>query len=126
MLSPSPAEGERGSVTAEFAAALPAALVCLAVGIGAVQAGGQQLRLIDAAAVDARLLGRGDGARGMGTHSVPGLERAIAREQGMVCVTLSAPSTVLGLGAAGLRIGGRACALDESANAPNGQDGGAG
>jgi len=102
-------------VTAEFAAALPAALVCLAVAVGAVQAGGQQLRLIDAAAVDARLSGRGDEPRGSGTDVAPGAERIIEREQGMVCVTLSAPSTILGLGGAGLRVRGRACALDESA-----------
>lgn len=123
MLSPSPRESERGSVTAEFAAALPAALICLAVGIGAVQAGGHQLRLIDAAAVDARLLGRGDEPRGPG-DAEPGVERATEREQGMVCVTLSAPSAILGLGAAGLRVSGRACALDESAQEAGEQTGG--
>jgi hypothetical protein len=113
-------------VTAEFAAALPAALVCLAVGVGAVQAGGQQLRLIDAAAVDARLLGRGDEPKGSGTDTAPGAERATVRERGMVCVTLSAPSTILGLGGAGLRVSGRACALDESAQEPGAQLGGGG
>ncbi|MFF2049982.1 TadE family type IV pilus minor pilin [Leifsonia sp. NPDC058194] len=107
-------------MTAEFAAALPAALVCLAVGIGAIQAGGQQLRLIDAAAVDARLLGRGDPAGGDpvgGTAQQPEPDRTIERSQGMVCVTLSAPSAVVGLGATGLRISGRACAVDEAIDA---------
>lgn len=126
MRSPSPAEGDRGSVTAEFAAALPAALVCLAVGVGAVQAGGQQLRLIDAAAVDARMLGRGDEPRGPGADAVPGAEWVTERKQGMVCVTLSAPSTILGLGGAGLRVRGRACALDESAQEAGASLGGGG
>ncbi len=102
-------------MTAEFAAALPAALVCLAVAIGAVQAGGQQLRLIDAAAVDARLLGRGDAPRGVEQRSVPDATPTVERERGMVCVTLTATSTVVGLGALGLRVSGQACALDESA-----------
>lgn len=100
-------------MTAEFAAALPAALVCLAVGIGAVQAGGQQLRLIDAAAVDARLIGRGDAPRGADLAPGSGADRTIERNGGMVCVTMSARSAVVGLGALGLRIAGRACALDE-------------
>ena len=123
MRSRSPAEvpargvsdGERGSVTAEFAAVLPAALVFLAVGVGAVQAGGQQVRLQEAAAVDARLIGRGDAPRG--NAEVRGLDvvRAIERNDGLVCVTLSARSAVIGLGVAGVRVSGRACALDEEA-----------
>lgn len=123
MRSRSPAEapapggstGERGSVTAEFAAVLPAALVFLAVGVGAVQAGGQQARLQEAAAVDARLIGRGDAPRG--DDDVRGLDvvRAIERNDGLVCVTITARSAVigLGLGVAGVRVSGRACALDE-------------
>lgn len=110
-------------MTAEFAAALPAALVCLAVGIGAVQAGGQQLRLIDAAAVDARLLGRGDPPRA-GDQGPGGDRRAVERVGGMVCVTMTARSVVVGLGAAGLRISGRACALDEMLDAPDAPTGG--
>jgi hypothetical protein len=111
--SPWPDDDERGSVTAEFAVVLPAALVCLALGVGAIQLGGQHLRLVDAAAVDARLLGRGDAPRGEGA----GLEaaRTIEREGGLVCVTLTATGAVVGVGMAGLRASGRACALDESA-----------
>ncbi|WP_223359885.1 TadE family type IV pilus minor pilin [Leifsonia sp. ZF2019] len=110
---PRGSERERGSVTAEFAVALPVALVCLGLGVGAVQAGGQQLRLADAAAVDARLLGRGDPPV---ASAVSGLEaeRVIDRRSGMVCVTMTAHSAVVGLGAAGLRISARACAVDEA------------
>jgi hypothetical protein len=109
-------DDERGSVTAEFATVLPAALLVLALGIGAVQAGGQQIRLIDAAAVDARLIGRGDAPRGP-DGSALATARSVERGGGMVCVTLTARSSVIGLGAAGVRVSGRACALDEDAAA---------
>jgi hypothetical protein len=98
-------------VTAEFAVALPAALACLALAIGAVQAAGQQVRLLDAAAVDARLLGRGDEPRGAGASGDVG--RVVEREGDLVCVTLTARSAAVGLGAADLRVSARACALDE-------------
>lgn len=100
-------------MTAEFAAVLPAALIFLTVGIGAVQAGAQQVRLQEAAAVDARLIGRGDAPRGDAGARGAEAVRTIDRSGGMVCVTLSARSAVIGLGATGIRASGRACALDE-------------
>ena len=52
--------GDRGSVTAEFAAVVPAILLVLAACLACVHLAGQQLRLQDAAAATARALARGD------------------------------------------------------------------
>jgi hypothetical protein len=51
---------QRGSITAEFAVALPAVVLVLAMCLGCLQLGAQRLRLQDAAAVGARALARGD------------------------------------------------------------------
>ncbi|MEI2766415.1 MAG: TadE family type IV pilus minor pilin [Dermatophilaceae bacterium] len=51
---------DRGMVTAELAAALPALLLVLAVAVGALGAGIDQIRCIDAARLGARALARGD------------------------------------------------------------------
>ena len=54
------AADEAGSSVAEFAVALPAVLLVLAMVLGGVQLGAVQVRLQDAAADAARSLGRGD------------------------------------------------------------------
>ena len=51
---------ERGSATAEFAVTLPVVVSLLAVLLGAVAAGSQQLRLEEAARAASRSLARGD------------------------------------------------------------------
>lgn len=101
--------GERGSVTAEFATALPAVLLCLALCVGAVQATAQQSRLLDHAAVSARLIGRGD----QPPVSPAGATRSVDHDSGMVCVSVSAPSVAGGLGALGVAVSARSCALDD-------------
>ncbi|GAA4153758.1 TadE family type IV pilus minor pilin [Leifsonia shinshuensis] len=101
---------ERGSVTAEFAAALPAVLLCLALCVGAIQASAQQARLLDHAASAARLLGRGDTAPG----PPDGATRSVGTEGGLLCVTVTAPSRAGGIGALGLTVSARSCALDDS------------
>ena len=53
-------ESERGGVTAEFAVTLPVVVSLLAVLLGAVAAGTQQLRLEEAARAASRALARGD------------------------------------------------------------------
>lgn len=55
-------QGDRGSATAELVVALPAVALVLALCLGAVMVGAQQVRLTDAAADAARALGRGDDA----------------------------------------------------------------
>jgi Flp pilus assembly protein TadG len=47
-------------VTAEFAVALPAVVLVLVLGVSALSAAGRQVRLQDAAADAARLVGRGE------------------------------------------------------------------
>ncbi len=101
--------GERGSVTAEFATALPAVLLCLAMCVGAVQAAAQQARLLDHAASAARLIGRGEPA----PELPPGATRVVGSDGGLVCVTLSAPSGGAGLGALGVTVAARSCVLDD-------------
>ena len=51
--------GDRGSVAAELAFALPAVVLALLLGAGALGAAARQVSLQDAAADAARLLGRG-------------------------------------------------------------------
>ncbi|WFR83628.1 TadE family type IV pilus minor pilin [Arthrobacter sp. Y-9] len=52
--------GERGTVTAEFAVTLPVVVSLLAILLGAVAAGSQQVRLEEAARAASRALARGD------------------------------------------------------------------
>lgn len=114
MPSPSADRSQRGSITAEFAAALPAVLVVLACCLGAVQVVGQQVRLTDAAADVARLLARADGAAaasGLLAAVGPGTALAQERQGDFVCVRLSAPSAFAPFAAAGLTLGARSCAL---------------
>jgi hypothetical protein len=57
-------KSELGAVAAEFAVALPAVVLVLALAIGSIGLGAEELRLQGAAFEAARLLGRGDpGAR---------------------------------------------------------------
>ena len=114
MPSPSADRSQRGSITAEFAAALPAVLVVLACCLGAVQVVGQQVRLTDAAADVARLLARADGAAaasGLLAAVGPGTALTQERQGDFVCVRLSAPSAFAPFAAAGLTLGARSCAL---------------
>src|SRR3954454_15917019 len=63
----------RGSVTAEFAVALPAVVVVLAVAMSAVAAATAQMRCVDAARAGARAVARGDS-----TTSATAVARAAA------------------------------------------------
>ena len=51
---------DRGMATAEFAVALPAVAIVLAVGLQAIGAGVDHVRCVDAARLGARSLARGD------------------------------------------------------------------
>jgi Flp pilus assembly protein TadG len=84
--------GERGSVAAELAVALPAALLALLLGVGALSAATTQVALQDAAADAARLLGRGEQpSRAAGVvRAVPGARMASRDAGDLVCVTASA------------------------------------
>ena len=59
-MTPPIRDAERGSVAAELALALPAVVLTLLLGAGALGAAAQQVTLQDAVADAARLLGRGE------------------------------------------------------------------
>jgi Flp pilus assembly protein TadG len=94
------ADRERGSVTAEFAAVVPAVILLLACCLACLQLAGQQLRLQDAAADVARSAARG-GPASAGAQA-PGAAVAVSTRGDLVCASLSARSrspagTILGL-----------------------------
>lgn len=85
--------GDRGSVAAELALALPAVVLVLALGAGALGAAARQVALQDAAADAARLLGRGEdagrAAEALG-RAAPGALMSSTNSGDLVCVTASA------------------------------------
>jgi Flp pilus assembly protein TadG len=99
MRLPSPDSG--GSITAEFAAVIPAVLLVLACSLAGIQLAAQQLRLQDAAATTARSLARGD--------TPPPIAATIAtREEGnLLCAVLTQAAT----GILPLELTAESCAL---------------
>jgi Flp pilus assembly protein TadG len=88
---------ERGSVAAELAVALPAVLLAVALGVGALGAAARQVALQDAAADAARLLGRGESTdRAFGTVStaVDGARAGSEQRGDLVCVTAEADLSI--------------------------------
>lgn len=91
---------DRGSVVAEFAVALPAVILVLLLGVGALGASARQVRLQDAAADAARLIARGDSqARAIAVvASVGAGSRAtVSSREDLVCVTATAPASIPGI-----------------------------
>jgi hypothetical protein len=103
------AADDRGSVAAEFAVALPAVALVLAVCLGGIGVGSQQVRLQDAAAGAARALARGDA--GTAEVVIGGAAWHRWEREGLLCVRLSeavrAPAVV-----GGWRLAAVSCALD--------------
>jgi len=86
---------ERGSVTAEFAAVIPAVMLVLALCLGGVQVAGQQIRLADAAADAARSLARGDGegrSTARARQAVPNAALRVEHRGEFICARVSAPA----------------------------------
>jgi hypothetical protein len=102
---------ERGSVTAEFAAVVPAVVVVLAVSLGGLQLATQQLRLQDAAALVARDAARGADTAGLADSLVPGSKARLERRGDLVCAHVTGRGTRVSalLGAA--TITATSCAL---------------
>ena len=83
---------ERGSAAAELAVALPAVVLALLLGAGALGAASRQVALQDASADAARLLGRGEGhgaAERVVRAAVPGAGMSSSPLGDLVCVTTS-------------------------------------
>ncbi|SDS15133.1 Recombinase [Microbacterium paraoxydans] len=82
--------GDRGAVAAELALALPAIVLVLLLGAGALVAASRQVALQDAAADAARLLGRGEdpaAAARVVHEAIPGAGAAFAPAGDLVCAT---------------------------------------
>ncbi|MDR2998073.1 MAG: hypothetical protein LBU78_08130 [Microbacterium sp.] len=88
---------ERGSVAAELAIAVPAVLLVMMLGVGALAAAARQVALQDAAADAARLLGRGEStgrAFGAVSAAVDGAGAASEQRGDLICVTATADLSV--------------------------------
>lgn len=84
--------GDRGSVSAELALALPAVVLAFLLGAGALGAASRQVALQDASADAARLLGRGEGqgaAARVVQATVPGAGMTSSFSGDLVCVSAS-------------------------------------
>lgn len=103
-----------GSAAAEFAVAIPAAVLVLGCCLGAIQVASQQVRLTDAAADAARTLARGD-PLGVATARVHRIDASAALSTttagDFVCVQLSAPAGFGPAALAGVRVRASGCAL---------------
>jgi hypothetical protein len=105
--------GERGSVTAELAAALPAVVLLLGLVLGAFAVGSQTVRLQDAAGLAARAMARGEpppGVTGMVGLLVPGAAVDRRERSGLVCAVVTAPAAGP---LASLQLRAESCALAE-------------
>jgi Flp pilus assembly protein TadG len=86
---------ERGAVSAEFAVALPALLLVVLLGVGALGTGARQVRLQDAAADAARLLARGeDHGRARAVVAAAGGTLTIEQRGDLVCAIARAPAVL--------------------------------
>jgi hypothetical protein len=105
--------GDRGSVTAEFAAALPAVVLLLGVALAAIALGSEGVRLQDAAGLAARAMARGESpsaVAGMVSALAPGAALVRAERSGLVCAVL----TVRAAGPlSGIELRAESCALAE-------------
>ncbi|WP_295837042.1 TadE family protein [uncultured Microbacterium sp.] len=99
---------ERGAVTAEFAVALPAVVVVLALGVGVLGSAATAVRLQHAVTESARLLGRGDDGA-LAAVAEAGGAATVDRRDGTVCVSATA---VLPVALPLPPVSARACALD--------------
>jgi len=106
---------ERGSVTAEFAVALPAVVLVIALAVAALSAAGQGVRLEQAAAQAARLAARGESdatVRRAVTGLVPGASVTIRGDGDFVCADAS---TVVRLPVPAPALRASSCALASEA-----------
>ena len=104
--------GDRGSVTAEFAAVVPAVVLLLAIALGGIRLAGEQLQLQSAAQDASRLLARGEPGADARVLLVARDASVSDDESGnLVCVRARAPAA-LGI-LVGISLSASACALDE-------------
>ncbi|MGO3722481.1 TadE family type IV pilus minor pilin, partial [Microbacterium gubbeenense] len=99
------------AASAEFAVALPALLIVVVLGIGALMAGSVSVRLQDAAADAARLAARGEPDRVAGVvgSAVDGASAIVEGSGELICVTASAN---VALSIVTVPVWAKSCALD--------------
>ncbi|MGV8877009.1 MAG: TadE family type IV pilus minor pilin [Rhodoglobus sp.] len=107
--------GQRGSVTAEFALALPSVVLVLACCVASVQLAGVQVRVQDAAAAAARSLARGESVATVAA-TVDALVTAARltshrRDNGIDCATVSVTAAHALLGLLPVTLSAHSCAL---------------
>lgn len=102
---------DRGSVTAEFAVALPAVLIVIGAVVAMLFAGSQRIVLQDAVADAARLEARGESARTVAavTSSVPSARVSVDAGSEVVCVSATAPLKIAGVTV--VQMTAKSCAL---------------
>ena len=104
---------DSGALAAEFAVALPAVALVLALAIGAIGLGGEQLRLQGAAFEAARLLGRGDPGALARIRSVsPGATLSTYASGESICAQARV-SVELGV-LTGISLSATSCALNDA------------
>lgn len=104
---------ERGSVAAEFAVAMPAVVIVLAMCVGAVVSASTSVRVQDAAGEAARLSARGDAPEAVlsiagGAASLETWDSGELR-----CARVSAPLVFAGV-TISVRVKGESCALRDT------------
>jgi len=105
---------ERGSVTAEFALAMPAVALVLICCLSGVQLAGLQIRLQDAAAAAARSLARDEeyGTVAITASAlVTSAQLSAHRRDDLICATVTAPAPNALLGLLPITLSASSCAL---------------
>lgn len=106
-------DDERGSAVGEFAVAMPAVLLVLAMLLGGIQAAGLRVQAQDAAADAARSWARGEGGSVVGAHlnrQLPGARVARSDAGDLVCARVSVRARGV-MGRLGVVAVARSCAL---------------
>jgi hypothetical protein len=100
-------DGDRGTVTAELAVAVPAVLLVLAACLGGLRVGAERLRVVDAAAQGARLAAVGE-PPGSPAAAIGARVVSVRRDGETVCVVVRRDVALLG---APLPVQATGCAL---------------
>lgn len=105
---------DRGMVTAEFAAAMPAVMLMMCMSLGVVGAVATQLRCEHTAYTAARAIARGEDESVASADSIPGARLHTVVEGDRVRVTLQAEVAILGTRLPGIRVSASSVAVNES------------
>jgi hypothetical protein len=107
-------EGDRGSVTAELAAAIPALLLLLAFGVAGVTAVSVKMRCLAAARDAALAAARGEDGSAAATLMLPdGARMGVTRDGDLVRVAVTAEVRPLGRHVPGFSVSAEAVAAAE-------------